>query len=127
MPAHALGPHGGNETLQPSRVGAHRPPDFGRHLFRAFGGEMISIDLQHCRVRLRHSRRIRYRLLRAVLRTAEAVAWLARPRSRSSVARVADPRCTRPFRHPLRVLALAAIRHVPILTSLTRHQSGTVT
>jgi hypothetical protein len=41
------------------------------------GGEMVSLELQHYKVRLRQSQRVRYRLLRTVLRTAWGLASLA--------------------------------------------------
>src|SRR5712691_2191291 len=45
--------------------------------FEPPGGEMVSLELQHYKVRLRQSQRVRYRLLRTVLRTAWELASLA--------------------------------------------------
>src|SRR6266545_2558623 len=95
MPAHHRGRVEGTRRLQPLAVGAHRlsdgqaPLSGAAYRFRASGGEMISLKLEHYEVRLRQSPRLRYGLLRSVFRLAGAVTLLAKVSSIRTTAMTA--------------------------------------
>jgi hypothetical protein len=83
---------------------------------------MISLELEHYKVRLRQSPRLRYRLLRSVFRLAGAVTLLATA-AISFAGRAARTSAAYAARSAARqrVLVVAAIRHARILISDTKH------